>query len=219
MESKSTKIIACATVIEEVLPILPPDIEYRAMEPGLHIHVDKLRDALQGVIDDITAETETIILGYGMCSMAAIGLRASESSLIIPRVDDCISMFLGSQKRYKHELNKTPGTYFLSKGWIDAGVTLIEEFKETEERLGKRAAEIVKKRMLQQYTRLVYIDMGHPDQNKYRYFARRAAKEFNLKYDEIKGATKLIKKLINGPWDDDFVVAPPGYVVSFKDFR
>ena len=105
MKNKPTKIIACATVIEEMLPLLPPDIEYREMEPGLHIHVDKLRDALQGVIDDITAETETIILGYGMCSMAAIGLRASDSTLIIPRVDDCISMFLGSQKRYKDELN------------------------------------------------------------------------------------------------------------------
>jgi hypothetical protein len=219
MKKRSTKIIACATVIEEIKPFLPNDIECREMEPGLHLHSDKLKNELQDIIDKITADTATIILGYGLCSKAVIGLKAENSTLIIPRADDCVSMFLGSQEAYRDQLKKEPGTYFLSRGWIRAGITLIEEFKRTESRLGKRVAEMVKKRMLQGYKRLAYIDMGHDDQERYREFAQRAAEELGLYYEEINGTTELIKQIPKGPWDVKFIVAPPGYVISFKDFK
>ena len=189
------------------------------MEPGLHLHADKLKVELQNIIDEITVDTATIILGYGLCSKAVIGLKAENSTLIIPRVDDCVSMFLGSQELYKDQLKKEPGTYFLSRGWIHAGITLIEELKRTESRLGKRAAEIVKKRMLREYKRLAYIDMGHDDQERYREFAQRAAEELGLYYEEINGTTELIKQMLKGPWDDKFIVAPPGHVISFNDFK
>jgi hypothetical protein len=219
MKKRSTKIIACATVIEEMRPFLPHDVESMEMEPGLHLHADKLKAELQEIIDKITADTAKIILGYGMCSKAVIGLKAENSTLVIPRVDDCISMFLGSQEQYKLQLKKEPGTYFLSRGWIHAGITLIEELKMAESRLGKRGAEIVKKRMLQEYKRLAYIDMGHDDQERCREFARRAAEELGLYYEEINGTVELIKQMPKGPWDDKFIVAPPGYVISFNDFR
>ncbi len=219
MKKRSTKIIACATVIEEIKPFLPNDIECREMEPGLHLHSDKLKNELQDIIDKITADTATIILGYGLCSKAVIGLKAENSTLIIPRADDCVSMFLGSQEAYRDQLKKEPGTYFLSRGWIRAGITLIEEFKRTESRLGKRVAEMVKKRMLQGYKRLAYIDMGHDDQERYREFAQRAAEELGLYYEEINGTTELIKQIPKGPWDDKFIVAQPGHVISFNDFK
>ena len=219
MKKQSTRIIACATVMEEILPLLPPDVECKKVEPALHLYPDKLKASLQDLIDEITADTEIIILGYGLCSMAAVGLKANESTLIIPCVDDCVSMFLGGQKFYKRQLEKEPGTYFLSKGWIDAGVTLIDELRQTEDRLGKSAAEKIKKRMLKEYKRLAYIDMGHDNQEYYREFARKAAEELNLKYKEIKGTTELMSRMLNGPWDDKFIVAPPGYVVTLYDFK
>lgn len=218
MTKTGAKIIGCETVIEEMMPLMPPGCAYRTIESGLHIRPEKLRGALQEAIDEETADTERFILAYGLCSMAVIGLRAAGSTLVIPRQDDCIGIFLGSRKKYLEQLRKEPGTYFLSKGWIDAGVTLIDEFKETEKRLGKERAERVRKRMFQNYTRLAYIDMGHPDQRYYREFSRKAAEELNLRYQEIRGTTKLLERIINGPWDDGFVVAPPGHTVSLQDF-
>ena len=218
MSHGRTKIIACRTVIEEMQQLLPSDMESLTPEPGLHLHPDKLRDALQAMIDDITADTETIILGYGLCSMAVIGLKATHSTLVIPRQDDCIAIFLGSRRAYKKELSQEPGTYFLSKAWIDAGITLVDELKSMEERYGRRRAELVMKRMLQNYRRLAFIDMGHQDQERYRQFSRRAAKELNLYYQEIKGTPELLGKICNGPWDDEFVVAPPGHIIRLEDF-
>ena len=212
------KIIACRTLIEEMQQLLPSGMQALTLESGLHLHPDKLRDALQAMVDDITADTETIILGYGLCSMGVIGLKAGHSTLVIPRQHDCISIFLGSRRAYEKALDQEPGTYFLSKGWIDAGITLLDELKRMEERYGKKRAKRVMKRMLQHYRRLAFIDMGYQDQEPYRQFSRRAAREFNLTYEEITGTTELLRRICQGPWDDEFVVAPPGHTVGLEDF-
>jgi hypothetical protein len=211
-------IIACRTVIEEMQGLMPSDIEPHTLESGLHLHPDKLQDALQAMIDEVTADTETIILGYGLCSMGVIGLKAADSYLVIPRQDDCIAIFLGPRSAYRKALNQEPGTYFLSKGWIDAGITIVDELKRMEERYGKKRAERVMKRMLQHYRRLVFIDMGYQDQEKYRKFSRMAAKRFSLTYQEIKGTPEFLRKICNGPWDDEFVVVPPGHTIRLEDF-
>lgn len=46
--------------------LLPSEMESLTLNSGLHLHPDKLRGALQAMIDEITSDTETIILGYGL---------------------------------------------------------------------------------------------------------------------------------------------------------
>lgn len=219
MENNRIKFIACATVLEEIQPFLTPNIEPVSIESGLHLRPEKLKEALQDVINEVTDKTETIILGFGLCSMAVVGLKAEKNLLIVPRVDDCIAMCLGSQEAYKAQLKKEAGTYFLSRGWIDAGISIMEEFKEMEEKYGKKRAETIKNAMLKNYSRLAFIDMGSPDRERYQKVCRHAAKELKLRYEGIKGTTKLLKQMLNGPWDDSFVVAPPGHTITLEDFR
>jgi hypothetical protein len=213
-----TRIIACKTVIHEMQHLLPSNMEPLSLDSGLHLHPEKLRGELQAMIDEITAHTETIILGFGLCSMGVIGLKASDSTLVIPCLDDCIALFLGSRRAYLKALSQEPGTYFLSRGWIDAGITLVDELRSMEERYGKRRAELVMKRMLQHYRRLAFIDMGYQDQERYRQFSQEAARRLNLYYQEINGTPELLGKICNGPWDDEFVVAPPGHIIHLEDF-
>lgn len=214
-----TTIIACKTIVNEMLPFLSPDTTYQSVEPGLHLQPEKLRSALQAMIDDITAHTATIILGYGLCSMGVIGLQAACSTLVVPRRDDCIAIFLGSRKAYKKELNQEPGTYFLSKGWIEAGITLLDDLKKMQVRYGKGQAERLMQRLLQHYRRLAFIDMGYNNAEPYRQFSRKAARELKLDYREIRGTPEFLAKICNGPWDDEFVVAPPGHTVQLADFK
>jgi hypothetical protein len=87
-----------------------------------------------------------------------------------------------------------------------------------EERYGKRRAELVMRRMLQHYRRLAFIDMGYQDQERYRQFSQEAARRLNLSYQEIKGTPELLGKICNGPWNDEFVVAPPGHIIRLEDF-
>jgi len=219
MNKPRCQIIACETVINEILDFMPPDMQYQSIEPGLHLQPEKLKRVLQKTIDHLTADADTIILGYGLCSMAVIGLRAAKSTLVVPRIDDCIAMLLGSQKNYKAQLHVEPGTYFLSKGWIESGINLVEEFRKTEARLGKRRADIVKGLMLKNYSRLAFINLGYREGERYRRFSRQAADELGLSFEEIEGTTRLLKRMVTGPWNHEFVVTPPGQTIRLEDFR
>ena len=117
-----TKIIACQVFVEELRSMLPDDVAVETLEMSLHERPRSLRQMLQESVD-ASAGYDTIIVGYGMCGQAAVGLRATHSRLVLPRVDDCIAMFLGSRAAYRTEHQKEAGTYFLTKGWIGSGVT------------------------------------------------------------------------------------------------
>ena len=123
---------------------------------------------------------------------------------------DCIAIFLGSSAAYKAQSSREPGTYYLTKGWIEVSDTPFEEYSRLVERYGQARANRIMNLMLKNYTRLAFIDTGQYDQERYREYARRTAAQFNLRYEVIPGSAALIQKMLNGPWDDDFVVVQPG---------
>ena len=151
--------------------------------------------------------------------MAIVGLTATNRTLIVPRVDDCIAIFLGSGEAYAAQSRKEPGTYYLSKGWIEVSDTLLDEYNRALEQYGETQARRIMGIMLKHYKRLVYIDTGTENQGYYRTFARGMADQFSLRYEEVKGSNALIKKMLFGPWDADFVVASPGQTITYADFK
>jgi len=73
--------------------------------------------------------------------------------------------------------------------------------------------------MLKHYKRLVYIDTGTDNQEKYRSYAKNVADQFKLRFEEIRGSHALVEKMLRGNWDDEFVVAPPGHTITYLDFK
>ena len=219
MTEQRIKVIACATVIEEMLPFLPPNVKTEVLDFGLHRTPEKLREALQEAIDKNCDSADIILLGYGLCSMGVVGLSAPTCTLVVPRVDDCIAIFLGSNGAYRKQSEKEPGTFYLTKGWIEVCDTPDDEYNRLIERYGQKRADRVMEVMFQHYKRILYIDTGQADQERYRDSARQNAKRLNLRYEEIPGSVALIRKMIDGLWDDDFVVARPGEKIKFDDFK
>lgn len=217
--SEQAVVIACATVIEEMLPHLPPDMKYHVLDFGLHVNPDALRHTLQETIDAASKTAETIILGYGLCSQAVVGLRANDCTLLVPKVDDCIAIFLGSGEAYKAQARSEPGTYYLTKGWIEAGDSPFGEYDSLVERYGEAKAQWLMGQILKNYTRLALINTGQYELERYRDYSRRMAERFGLRYEEIPGSNTLIKKMLYGPWDDEFVIARPGQTISYLDFK
>ncbi len=211
-------VLACATVIEEMTPFLTPDIPYLTLDFGLHLHPADLREFLQRKIEEISPLTDVLLLGYGLCSMAVVGLKATEATLVIPRTDDCIGIFLGSCAAYREQIKQVPGTYYLTKGWIEVGDSPFEEYKRLIQKYGEAKAERMIRLMLRNYKRLGFISIGQNGVERYRAYARQAAEHFELQYEEIQGSSALIQKMISGPWDEEFVVVPPGQTVRFEDF-
>jgi hypothetical protein len=210
--------IACATVIEEMLGWLPAEVPHEVLDFGLHLRPEKLRETLQAKIDETSASADVLLLGYGLCSMAVIGLQARTAHLVIPRVDDCIAIFLGSCAAYKEQAKKEPGTYYLTKGWIEVGDTPFEEHKQLIEKYGEARARRMTQLMLKNYRRLAFINTGQYEIERFREYAQKTAESFSLRFEEIEGSPVLVQKMVNGPWDAEFLVVAPGETVKYTDF-
>ena len=212
------RVIACATVIEEMLPFLPEDVLSDTLDFGLHLQPGELKKALQAKIEEASGRADVLLLGYGLCSMAVVGLHATTAHLVIPRVDDCIAIFLGSCTAYKEQAQKEPGTYYLTKGWIEVGDSPFSEYQRLVEKFGEAKAERITRLMLKNYTRLGFINTGQYEIERYRDYARMTADKFNLRFEELDGSPALVKKMVFGPWDDEFLVAEPGQTIQYTDF-
>ena len=212
------RVIACETVVEEMLPFLPNDVPHEVLDFGLHIKPAELKKVLQEKIDEASPKAEVLLLGYGLCSMAVVGLKATTATLVIPRTDDCIAIFLGSCNAYQEQAKKEPGTYYLTKGWIEVGDTPFEEHKLLIEKYGEEKAERMTRLMLKNYKRLAFINTGVYEIERYQEYARKTAEKFNLRFEEIDGSPALVKKMVFGPWDGEFVVVSPGETVTYQHF-
>ena len=212
------RVIACATVIEEMLPFLPADVPYEVLDFGLHLKPQDLKYTLQGKIDEASSTADILLLGYGLCSMAIVGLRATTATIVTSRSDDCIAIFLGSCDAYRRQVSKEPGTYYLTKGWIEAGDTPFSEYERLVEKYGEAKADRMIKLTLKNYTRLAFINTGQYEIERYRDYARQISAKFSLRYEEIEGSPALVKKMIAGPWDDEFVVVEPGQTITYEMF-
>lgn len=211
------KVIACATVIEEMLPLMPPEMDREVMDFGLHLHPGSLTEALQARIDAASGY-DHILLGYGLCSHAVVGLVATTAALVIPRVDDCIAIFLGSRDAYRGQAQTEPGTYYLTKGWIEVGDSPFSEQARLAATYGEERAARMVGLMLRNYRRLAFINTGTHDLERYQAYAREAADRFGLRFEEIEGAPTLVEKLLYGPWDQECLVVPRGETVSLDPF-
>ncbi len=201
-----------------MLPFLPADVPYEVLDFGLHLIPEKLKATLQEKIDQASSSCDVLLLGYGLCSMAVVGLQARTARIVIPRTDDCIAIFLGSCDAYKLQSKKEPGTYYLTKGWLEAGDTPFDEHNLLVEKYGEARALRMTKLMLKNYKRLAFINTGQYEIESYCERARKTAAQFELNFEELEGSPAMVKKMVFGPWDDEFIVLQPDQIMRYEDF-
>jgi hypothetical protein len=210
-------IIACATVAEELRLMGVPEGELLELEFGLHVYPEKLRETLQEQIDAIAGDGD-VILGYGLCSNAAVGLVSQSHRIIVPRVDDCIALFLGSRKEHLRRLREEPGTYFLTKGWIKAAELPINDYIRMVDKYGPEKALRVTKVMLANYKRVVLINTGNYRLEEFREAAKSMADTLELNYEEIPGSNRMLRDMLDGDWNSEYVIVEPGEETTLSMF-
>lgn len=197
------------------------------LRQGLHDTPDILRTELQRVIDEIERENErlpehlrfsAIALAYGLCSNGVVGLRSRSLPLIIPRCDDCISLFLGSAERYRELFRKMPGAYWYNTGWIEQAFTPSQENyarkrAEYAELYGDENADFLmecESGWMDKYQSCGFITCPMGDCPEYEAYARQAAKDFGWQFCKVEGSMEYFSALVDGPWDDSrFLTCPP----------
>jgi hypothetical protein len=202
------KIIACGALRDEV-SALAGDIDAEFLEGQLHDTPDALRAALQERID-ATPGARTILLAYGRCSNGTAGLKAGPHRLVLPAVDDCISILLGSRERYLREFAAHPGTYYYTRGWIEDIQDSYQVYLKLIPKYGEEKAAMLSRMELANYTRVALIDTHSYAIEKYEPYVRTVAEFYDLALARLEGSLRLMGKLLHGPHDGEFIVVEPG---------
>lgn len=217
---EKVKLIACRTLKSEIEEKKPSNYEVQFIESGYHRTPDGLRSLLQSYIDN-EKKANTIVFGYGLCSNGLSGLHSRDKTLVIPRVHDCIGILLGSREKYNAEFSFEPGTYYLSRGWIEELREPLAEYREYVEDYGEEMAKWFIDMQYKNYTRLVFIYNKEEDKEKYYDYAKEVSEFLGTKFELIKGEITFFEKLFLGDWEkdtDNFLVVPPGEEVKTSDF-
>jgi len=212
-------VIACNIMKDELLRFQANGISFVFLEQSLHRTPQKMKPIIQEEIDKADEQDwDYIVLSYGLCSNGILGVKSKNHSIVIPLVHDCIALFLGSWEKYMEEHKKEPGTYYLTKGWIEEGKSPLGIYQEYCQRYDKETAEWVIREELKNYTRIALVDMGADLPEALREHARENARFLHLRYEEIKGSLVFFEKMLQGCWDKDFIILKPGEEVTQELF-
>ena len=123
IKNKRFTLITCEVLFREVCLCASKCkniVDITFMPKGLHdIGESRMSKELQDEIDRADgAKYEAILLCYALCNNGIRGLH-SKLPIIAPRAHDCITLLLGSRRRYDSYFHENSGTFFNSPGWIE----------------------------------------------------------------------------------------------------
>lgn len=231
------KLIACKALFREISYLAANSknfIDATFIRQGFHDTPSELVKVLQDEIDRIESgddvysyrshmnkkEFDAILLGYGLCSNGVVSLTSKKIPIVIPRVHDCISLFLGSKERYNEEFSKEPGTYWYNPSWIENAFVPSEENsieckKLYAELYGEENADyLYEMEMLANYHRCAYIKWNELDFPEYEKYTEDAARYFGWNFESITGDPGMMRDFLDGNWDDRFLIVEPGKKVA-----
>jgi hypothetical protein len=135
-------------------------------------------------------------------------------------------LLLGSYAAYREQFDFKPGTYYLSKGWLEAGTNPLREYQKYVERYGAEQAEWLMDTQYKNYRRLVFVASSPEELEHYRPQALEVAdycQRWGMAYEEILGSSQYIEGLMRlaqgyQSLDGDFVIVPPGGSIDQSQF-
>jgi hypothetical protein len=215
MPLKRLKLVTCKSLAHVLETLVGPDVEVRVLEIALHVKPERLRARLMEEITGIEEEGAHILLGYGLCGRALEGVVSARSTLVLPRVDDCVGALLGSRGRHKELMKQNAGCYFLEHRWLATELNIFEEILKGLDRIPPEKRDRIAKMTLKHYNAVALLDSGDllPETEA---LCLTYARQYCLDLTKIKTESGLLTRLIKGPWsEEEFLVLPPGTPVPF----
>ncbi|MGA2803252.1 MAG: DUF1638 domain-containing protein [Acidimicrobiales bacterium] len=214
--------------------LAPHVVDVELLEQALHDDRPASRlSRLQSQIDATSAtKYQAVALVYGLCNLALEGLLARDLPVAVARAHDCITLYLGSRQRYDAEFTATPGTYYYSDDYMERqaevgangrrvtmGVltAMEQDYDYLVAKYGEDNAQYLMEVFGQwhsHYTRAAYIETGLGKSGQFSKQATDDAEQYGWRFEQLRGDPELVRKLLAGEWDDDFLVLQPGQRIA-----
>jgi hypothetical protein len=236
------RVIACEVLAREVYlaaATSPHMVDVELVAKGLHDTPEFLRAELQRRIDAQEGQKyDAVVLVYGLCGNSTLGLTARAKPVVLVRAHDCITLYLGSRERYSDEFIAHPGTYYYSDDYVErseraepGALTALgagsdsrvqATYEEYVRLYGEDNAAYLMEVMgawQEHYHRAAYIDMRIAEVPLHRQQASEEAERRGWTFADLKGDHSLVRRLVHGQWDGDYLVLQPGerVAVTYRD--
>ena len=213
-----TAIVSCKTLETELTAaIARTGVDYPVewLESGLHNLPKKLNAKLSEVLSGLDADR--VLLGMGYCGNSIAGLTTGDFELIVPRVDDCITLLLGSSAR-RAEIARELSAYFLTEGWMRGERNLWVEYQYSIEKYGEEMAQELAEMMYAHYRTLALLDTGLEDINALLDKTKIIADTLHLEQKVLPASVHFLEELLTGPWEDGrYLIVPPHTTIAAGD--
>ncbi|HCT92318.1 MAG TPA: hypothetical protein DF613_13220 [Lachnospiraceae bacterium] len=204
-------IVSCNTLRDELTSALekcrcPYPVRY--LEASLHNVPKKLHAALQAELDRLE-DVDYVLLAFGTCGDALCNIHTGDYTTVLPRVDDCITLLLGSAENRK-QYPENMATYFLSRGWLRGERNIWVEYQYTMEKFGKEVGESVFGALFGHYRNLGVLDTGCYPIEEIRDETEHIANVLHLQHRVVPASNQYLRELVSGQWPEErFFVFPP----------
>jgi len=210
----------------------PHIIDPEYTELGEHVRCENLRAILQARIDAADAcgkAYDAILLLFGLCGNATVGLQARTRPLVIPRAHDCCTILLGSRAKFVEHFAAAPSTPFSSAGYLERGdyflrtsddghasVETGDAYKAMVEQYGEEDAKFIWEQMHPEHdAKAVFIELPQTSHLGYARQFQAKAQAAGKSTVQLDGDIRLVENLIAGQWDPkEYLVVPPGKTIQ-----
>jgi hypothetical protein len=192
-------IISCETFERNLEPLIKndPDIVHKEyLQFGLHEYPEELKKAVIDKVNALEGKVDAVLLGYGICNSLKDITKLVRVPTIQLRGDDCIGVLI-TPEEYAMERKKCAGTmyhtpYFalMNREWFEKKMrTQMPNYEE----MGITLDWFLEK-MFDGYSRVLFIDDGLGDIEKYLALSRQFAEERGFRHECRLGTMEILKE-------------------------
>ncbi len=233
------KLIACEVLTRELglcIARSPHIVDVEYIAKGAH-EPDDLRLRIQAAIDTAEAtgpDYDAIVIGFGLCGNAMLGVTSRRYPMVVPRAHDCCTLYLGSRAAFAEHFGENPSQGFTAVGYLerpsnddlDGAEDSVkfrqktcygQSYAEMVAQYGEDNAAFIWSTLHPQHTAAqdnpIAIFIDQPEIGDFGHLAAyRAQMEAKGKQLVVlNGSLDLVRQMVDGEWpDQDFVIVQPG---------
>lgn len=198
------KVLACETLRDEIESVMKKsnlDYEVIWLESGLHNTPKRLHKCIQEKLDSIT-ECDRLLMAIGRCGNSVLDLVTGDYETVMPKVEDCISLFFGSDK-VRNDYGREHAAIYMTEGWLRGESNIISEYDRMLKRYDEETAKDIIEMMYGNYKELALLDTGvYPID---RFYEKTEAVENIIGLKRVCVSAKLdyLEQLFTGPLDPE----------------